>query len=84
MGWSTASPASSGEVLGEGGEPLRGSWALSAARAANVVNRMNTVDAIYTSRLSALGYGVTHPEVPNTTAANRAINRRVDVVILNS
>ena len=34
-------------------------------------------------RLSAAGYGEFHPRVPNATAADRARNRRVDVVILN-
>ena len=66
------------------GGPYPSNWALSSARAADVVNRLNVVDAITTTRLSAVGYGVTHPQVPNTTAANRARNRRIDIVILNN
>jgi chemotaxis protein MotB len=66
------------------GGPYTSNWELSAVRAANVVNRMNTADGIPMSRLAAVGYGQAHPQVPNTTAANRAKNRRVDVVVLNS
>ena len=36
------------------------------------------------ARLSAAGYGEFHPRVPNASAAARAENRRVDLVILNS
>jgi chemotaxis protein MotB len=66
------------------GGPYPSNWALSAARAANVVNRMNVVDGVVTTRLSATGYGVTRPQLPNSTPANRARNRRIDIVILNS
>ncbi|MDI6799964.1 MAG: OmpA family protein [Actinomycetota bacterium] len=34
------------------------------------------------SRLSVAGYGEYKPILPNTTAANRAQNRRVDMVIM--
>lgn len=59
-------------------------WELSAVRAVNVVRRLATVDGIASTRLSATGFGTTHPVVPNTTAANRAENRRVDVVVLTA
>lgn len=66
------------------GGPYRSNWELSAARAANVVNRMNVVDGISELRLTAVGYGQTHPQAPNTSPQNLAKNRRVDVVILSS
>lgn len=66
------------------GGPYNSNWELSAARAANVVNRLNVVDGIAQTRLSAQGFGQTHPVAPNTTPAQRAENRRVDVVILAS
>ena len=34
-------------------------------------------------RLSAAGYGEFHPRVANASDADRARNRRVDIVILN-
>ena len=66
------------------GGPYSSNWELSAVRAANVVDRMNIADGIPMNRLAAVGYGQAHPQVPNTTVANRAKNRRVDVVVLNS
>lgn len=66
------------------GGPYSSNWALSAARAVNVVQRLDAQDGITANRLSAIGYGTTHPVVPNTTPANRAENRRIDVVILTS
>lgn len=59
-------------------------WELSAVRAVNVVRRLSTTDGITKNRLSATGYGTTHPVVPNTTPANKAENRRVDVVVLTA
>jgi chemotaxis protein MotB len=64
------------------GGPYASNWQLSAARAANVAQRLATVDGIAEARLSAIGYGETHPLVPDTSPANQAENRRVDVVIL--
>ena len=64
------------------GGPYTTNTQLSAERAVNVVVRLYKVDGITQSRLAAIGYGSTHPIVPNTTPANMAQNRRVDVVIL--
>jgi chemotaxis protein MotB len=33
-------------------------------------------------RLSAAGYGEFHPRVPNDSVANRAMNRRIDIIVL--
>ncbi len=65
------------------GGPYSSNFELSAVRATTVVERMTRVDGIPEARLSATGYGQTHPLVPNSSPANMAINRRVDVVILN-
>ncbi|MHB8140814.1 MAG: OmpA/MotB family protein [Vulcanimicrobiaceae bacterium] len=59
-------------------------WDLSTARAVNVVKYLVKDDGINPVRLSAAGYGKYHPRVPNTTAANRQENRRVDIVLLNA
>ncbi len=57
---------------------------LSAVRAVNVVLRLEKTDGISPNRLSATGYGDTHPLAPNTTPQNMALNRRIDIVILSS
>lgn len=59
-------------------------WELSTARATTVVRWMVERHYLPPSRLSASGYGEYHPVVPNTSPANRAKNRRVDVVVLRS
>jgi chemotaxis protein MotB len=56
-------------------------WELSAARATAVLERF-LAQGIPPHRLSMAGYADQNPVAPNTTAAGRALNRRVDVVIL--
>ncbi len=56
-------------------------WELSTGRAVNVVHFLIS-NAIDPNRLSAEGFGQYHPVAPNTTPANRAMNRRVNIVIL--
>ena len=58
-------------------------WDLSAARASRVVELL-IQRGLASSRFSVTGYGEFHPRVPNSSAASRASNRRVDLVILNS
>jgi chemotaxis protein MotB len=64
------------------GGPYTSNMALSAARAVNVVERLIKVDGIEEARLAAIGYGPNDPVAPNTSAANMALNRRIDVTIL--
>lgn len=66
------------------GGPFASNWVLSAARAADVANRLNVTDGIPPTRLNATGYSDTHPVVPNISPANQAKNRRIDVVILGT
>jgi type VI secretion system protein ImpK len=56
-------------------------WDLSKARAASVV-RFLSERAGPPERYSVEGRGDTEPLVPNSSAANRARNRRVDIVVL--
>jgi chemotaxis protein MotB len=57
-------------------------WELSTARATNVLRFLVERGGVSADRLSASGYADTRPVVPNTSDANRALNRRVDIVIL--
>ena len=57
-------------------------WELSTARAARVVRFVVEEGKIPPERLSAAGYGEYRPIADNGTAAGRARNRRVDVVLL--
>ena len=58
-------------------------WELSTARASAVVEHLVTTGGLAPERLSAAGYGEFHPRVPNDSPANRAANRRIDIVILD-
>lgn len=55
-------------------------WELSAARAINVVHFFESA-GIPHDRLRAAGYADTVPLGPNDTAANRAANRRVNLIV---
>ncbi|WP_110675417.1 OmpA family protein [Salinicola sp. RZ23] len=55
-------------------------WDLSAARAIAVV-RYLAARGIADTRLRAIGYGATRPTADNATAAGRAANRRVDILL---
>jgi chemotaxis protein MotB len=56
-------------------------WELSTARASAVVVFLVDHANFEPARLSAAGYGEFHPRVPNESPEQRALNRRVDVVI---
>ncbi len=52
-------------------------------RRAETVKAFLLTYGIEPSRLLARGYGATHPVAPNTTPEGRALNRRVELVILH-
>jgi chemotaxis protein MotB len=56
-------------------------WELSAARATSVARLLLAMQAMPPERVSAAGYAEFHPVDSNATAAGRANNRRVDLVI---
>ena len=56
-------------------------WELSAARASAVI-RYLTSQGIAPDKFRAIGFGDTAPKVDNSTAENRAKNRRVDITFL--
>lgn len=59
----------------------RSNWDLSAARAVSVVHELVMNRAIDAERVMAAGRAETDPLVPNTSPANRARNRRVEIAI---
>lgn len=63
------------------GTRFQSNWDLSTARALAVAQELFADPRINQQRYSVIGYADTKPLVPNTTAANRARNRRVEIVI---
>ncbi len=58
-------------------------WELSAARATTVTRFFVEEQALDPERFSAAGYSEYRPLVPNDSPENRALNRRVEVILLN-
>jgi chemotaxis protein MotB len=61
--------------------PFPSNWELSTARATNVV-RFLIGRGVNRYRLGAVGYADLHPIASNATAAGRAQNRRVEIVLM--
>ena len=60
----------------------RSNFELSTARATNVIAYL-VEQGLEAPRMSAAGYGEFHPVVANDSDAGRAMNRRVDLVVLS-
>jgi chemotaxis protein MotB len=60
----------------------RDNWDLSVARATSVLRYMEA-KGFTPDRLSASGYGDTHPVADNSTVEGQAANRRVEIVIVS-
>lgn len=63
-------------------ERFASNWELSTTRATNVIAHL-VATGVAPRRLSAAGYGEFHPLVSNDSDADRATNRRVDIIILS-
>jgi chemotaxis protein MotB len=57
-------------------------WELSAARATNVVRFLQERVGLKARRLKASGYGSSRPVASNASAAGRAKNRRIEILLL--
>ncbi|MBL7033684.1 MAG: OmpA family protein [Candidatus Delongbacteria bacterium] len=56
-------------------------WELSSARSMAVLKYYYRRNLVAPGNLASMGYGEFHPLVPNTTAGNKARNRRVEIFI---
>lgn len=59
-------------------------WELSVIRATEVLKLLISESGVPPDKISAIGYGEYRPAKPNTSAENRAQNRKVDIVILSN
>ncbi len=64
------------------GGQYRSNWELSTARAASVAHELLAA-GLDPARLMVSGHADTQPRAANDTAANRALNRRVDITFAN-
>ena len=63
---------------------FRSNWELSSARAVSILEHMLRYQNIEEERIVIQGHADTMPLVPNTTASNRAMNRRVEIRVVKS
>jgi chemotaxis protein MotB len=62
---------------------IHSNWQLSTLRASNIAEFLVKEGSVMPQRVSAIGYGEYRPIAPNTNAAGRARNRRVEIILLN-
>ena len=60
----------------------KSNWELSVARSFSVIECL-TSHGVDPAHMAARGYGPYRPRSPNDTAAHRAENRRIEIVLLN-
>lgn len=63
------------------GNDVFSNWDLSIARSIAVLKFLGKENLLPLDRMSSVGYGAQKPLVPNTSAENRALNRRVEFVL---
>jgi chemotaxis protein MotB len=62
---------------------FRSNWELSMARSHKILELLSTRYGVAESRISITSYGPYQPVAPNDTADGRALNRRVEILILD-
>jgi chemotaxis protein MotB len=62
---------------------FRSNWDLSAMRATTVAHQLLQA-GIAADRIMVSGHADTQPRVPNDSAENRALNRRIDITLITS
>jgi chemotaxis protein MotB len=65
-------------------ERFASNWELSTSRATEMAKLFITRFGFPPERLSAAGFAEFHPEASNDTAEGRALNRRVDIVVVEA
>jgi chemotaxis protein MotB len=65
-------------------QEFKSNWELSVRRATEVVRYLVENGDIPPNRISAAGYAEYRPVAPNDTPGNRSLNRRIEIIVLNS
>jgi chemotaxis protein MotB len=69
-------------ITGELQSKYASNWELSTARATAVARYLQDKAKVDPSRLVAAGFGEYHPVAPNDTVESRALNRRIEIVLV--
>jgi len=63
------------------GARFESNWGLSASRALSVTHELTKGSSLDDARFMVVGHADTQPYVPNESPVNRAMNRRVEIII---
>lgn len=63
---------------------FRSNWELASARAGSVIAALSGGKNLPITRFSIRSYGASKPRVPNDTPENRALNRRISIIVQKS
>lgn len=63
---------------------FKSNWELSVRRATEVVRHLIEKGGISPKRISAAGYAEYRPVAANDTDSNRALNRRIEIIVVNT
>ncbi|MDD5628603.1 MAG: OmpA family protein [Elusimicrobia bacterium] len=69
-------------IVGDLKDKYATNWELSTARATAVLRYLQDTAKVDGSHMVAAGYGEFRPVSPNDTAENRALNRRIEIVLV--
>lgn len=69
-------------ITGELQSKYASNWELSTARATAVARYLQDKAKVDPTRLVAAGFGEYHPVAPNDTQESRALNRRIEIVLV--
>lgn len=70
-------------VTGMVGERYETNWELASQRSVNVLRYLHEYEDVEPEKMSAVSYGKYRPITESNTPEGRALNRRVDIVILS-
>ena len=63
---------------------FRSNWELASSRAGSVIQALAGSKKLPIERFSIRSYGASKPRVPNDSAENRALNRRISIIVQKS
>ena len=71
-------------AIGKQGERYETNWELSSQRSINVLRYLHEAEDVDPAKMSAMSYGQYRPMTKSDSPEARSMNRRVDIVILNT
>ena len=71
-------------AIGKQGERYETNWELASQRSINVLRYLHEAEDVEPEKMSSMSYGQYHPTTRSESPEGRAINRRIDIVLLKT